>query len=974
MKINLEELQHQRTALDAILHATPAVDNINSQDQNGISAISMYANPLLQHAGQESAFIDVKMETGTGKTYVYTRMMYELNVERGLSKFIIVVPSLAIKEGTKNFMLSDYARQHFSQFFPNKKLQVYQILAGDFVKKNGRYQMSHDLEQFTSAMVNDKHTIHVLLMSDKGFLDRATSGLFKEHYDVSLITSARSPAEAISMTRPVVIIDEPHRMKREGKSYSHILSKFKPQMIVRFGATFPEKAKSKTHEIDYYRQDGPVYDLDGVQSFNKGLIKGVEVIYPTLTNSDSLQYKVRQLSAKSVTFKQGTHEYEINIGDSLAGVFNDQNFDGNITYDGGKKLSNDLELSQGMTLISGTFDNSYQELMLRQFINEHFDKEQENFFRDGYQVKTVSLAFIDDIQSYRDKNGWLKQTFERLLNAKLDALIKDYRDKSDELSRNYLSYIRATKISLNSDRQSVHGGYFAKDWGEPDDSAVTEERDDILHKERTLPFKKENGNWNLRRFFFSKWTLREGWDHPNVFVIAKLRSSGSEISKIQEVGRGLRLPVDVKGNRISDQDFYLSYIVGYDEKDFAEKLLNEINENVMEDIVSGSPLTDVFLQKLVDMGTYGTTKRAIQNQLADAGILDDDFNVVNLSGLQKLLPKVAESKVKSRPNGKKQRHTVKLNKKNWAKIKDLWLKLSKRYMIHYEDLSQTEWLMLMDEILQVEDVLHVQHATRYIQHLTKNEDAYGSLTLRENSMTYNETSVGQMDYGVFIQNIARRTNVPIQLIHQAFSEYLPSFIQNKMANGTVVSNYFNEASISSFVLAFKKRFDRKFETQYHYRALDFDVSTSIWDKNKHDFKDDIEENLIGQNESPNVLINPEQALYDDKNVRFDSAVPELDLLKERYQAQVTSFGKLPKSAIKIPKYTGGTTTPDFVYSVDNDLYLLVETKAENKRSTDQEAVDIQKRFLEQEFDGEVDYKEAHSVKDVLQALEKLNDK
>lgn len=973
MRINLEELQHQREALDNIMHEFPLLEDINSKDKNGISATSIYANPLIQYAGQESVFLDVKMETGTGKTYVYTRMMYELNAERGLSKFVVVVPSLAIKEGAKNFLTSDYARQHFSHFFPNKNLRVYQILAGDFAKKKGRYQMSNDLEQFTSAMTNDKNTIHVLLMSDKGFLDKAGSALFKDHYDVSLITSARTPAEAIMMTRPVVIIDEPHRLKRDGKSYTNLLNWFKPEMIVRFGATFPEKPKSKTHEIDYYRSSGPVYDLDAVRAFNQSLVKGVETIYPTLTNSDSAQYKVIRLSAKSVTFKSKNREYEVNIGDSLASVFNDNNFDGDIIYEGSKKLSNDLELSEHMTLISGTFDNSYQELMLKQLIDEHFAKEKENFFREGYQVKTLSLAFIDHIQSYRDQDGWLKQTFERLLHEKLDHLIKDYQIKNDALSQDYLDFLRATKGSLNSEVQTVHGGYFAQDWGEPDDSAVAAERDDILHKERTLPFKNEKGEWNLRRFFFSKWTLREGWDNPNVFVIAKLRSSGSDNSKIQEVGRGLRLPVDVKGNRLSNQDFYLSYIVGYDESNFAETLQGEINKSITDDLAVGEPISDVIIQKLLELGTHGENKRAIQNKLADDGILDDDFNVMNVDGLRQLLPKVNGNRIKNRPNGVKQNNKVKLNKKNWAKIKKLWLALSKRYMVKYEDLPKVGWLMLIEEILQ-SDILQVQHSKQIRQRLAKNDDISGTLTVKESSDVYLETSIGKLTYGEFIKRIAMRTNLSIQIVNEAFSEFLPGFIQNKMERGRQLADYFNEASVAAFVSAFQKRFDNKFATLYRYQALEFDASTSIWDKTKQDFKDEVDANLIGQNESNDVLIDEEVALYEGKSVRFDSKVPELDLLKQKYKSEVTSFGKLPKSAIKIPKYTGGTTTPDFVYSVDGNLYLLVETKAENKRDTDEKIVDVQKIFFEQNMQGEVIYKQAHKVNDVLQVLEKLNDK
>ena len=972
MRINLEELQHQREALDNIIHNFPLLDDVNSQDKNGISATSIYANPLIQYAGQESAFLDVKMETGTGKTYVYTRMMYELNAERGLSKFVVVVPSLAIKEGAKNFLTSDYARQHFSQFFPNKNLRVYQILAGDFAKKNGRYQMSNDLEQFTSAMTNDKNTIHVLLMSDKGFLDKATSALFKDHYDVSLITSARTPAEAIMMTRPVVIIDEPHRLKRDGKSYSNILNRFKPEIIVRFGATFPEKPKSKTHEIDYYRSSGPVYDLDAVRAFNQALVKGVETIYPTLTNPDSAQYKVTKLSAKSVTFKSKNREYEVNVGDSLASVFNDNNFDGDIIYEGSKKLSNDLELHEHQTLISGTFDNSYQELMLKILIDEHFDKEQENFFREGYQIKTLSLVFIDNIPSYRDQNGWLKQAFERLLNNKLDDLIIDYQLKTDEISQSYLDFLRTTKSSLNSDTQTVHGGYFAKDWGEPDDSAVAAERDDILHKERTLPFKNEKGEWNLRRFFFSKWTLREGWDNPNVFVIAKLRSSGSDNSKIQEVGRGLRLPVDVKGNRISNKEFYLSYIVGYDESNFADKLQGEINKSIPDDMVLGEPVSDAIIQKLIDLGTYGETKRAVQNTLADDGILDDDFNVINVEGLRQLLPKVNGEKIKKRPDGAKQKNKIKLNKRNWDKIKDFWLTLSKRYMVKYEDLTTMGWLLLLSDILQ-NDILQVQHSEQTRQRLAKKDDLFSALTLKVTNEEYQETAIGKLTYGEFIKRIAMRTNLSIQIVHQAFSEFLPEFVQNKMENGRQLSDYFNESSVSNFVSEFKKRFDNKFSTLYRYQALAFDASTSIWDKSKQDFKDEVDANLIGQNESHEVLIDETVTLYEGTSVRFDSEVPELDLLKQKYKPQVTSFGKLPKSAIKIPKYTGGTTTPDFVYSVNGDLYLLVETKADNKRNTDDQIVDIQTRFFNQVMQDKVIYKEAHKIDDVLNVLEKLND-
>ena len=191
-----------------------------------------------------------------------------------------------------------------------------------------------------------------------------------------------------------------------------------------------------------------------------------------------------------------------------------------------------------------------------------------HILKEGYKIKTNALFFIDSIDSYRNKDGWLKKTFEKLLKNKLNELLEKYQ-KGD-----YHDFLIATRQNI----ELSHGGYFAKDWGEADNSAILDEVEDILHKERTLSFKKENGTWNIRRFFFSKWTLREGWDNPNVFTICKLRNSGSEISKIQEVGRGLRLPVDEKGNRLRGE-WKLNFIVSWSEKEFAGELINDINKD-----------------------------------------------------------------------------------------------------------------------------------------------------------------------------------------------------------------------------------------------------------------------------------------------------------------------------------------------------------------------------------------------------------
>ncbi|WP_238102245.1 type III restriction-modification system endonuclease [Staphylococcus massiliensis] len=412
----------------------------------------------------------------------------------------------------------------------------------------------------------------------------------------------------LKATKSVVVIDEPHRFPRDKKNYKAI-EKLAPQIIVRFGATFPEikkgTGKKATYIKDYYRGK-PQYELNAVDSFNQGLVKGIDIYYPNLTLEQAKnKYTIDSVKAKELVLKKGKNRWTLGINENLANI--DTLFEGDLSYSGSKMLSNDLEVSKGMDLLPGTFTTSYQELIINDAINQHFEHEINNFMRDNLKekfqpkVKTLSLFFIDSIRSYRNTDGWLKQTFERLLKVKLRELIKEFEVKKLPREIEYLDFLRATYASLNSENQTVHAGYFGEDKGSSEEAIQAEVNDILKNKEKMLSFKDENGNWITRRFLFSKWTLREGWDNPNVFVIAKLRTSGSENSKIQEVGRGLRLPVDETGHRLTQDEFpsRLSFLIGYDEKEFAQKLIGEINSDV--DVkLNQDKLTDEMISKIVE--------------------------------------------------------------------------------------------------------------------------------------------------------------------------------------------------------------------------------------------------------------------------------------------------------------------------------------------------------------------------------------
>lgn len=775
MKILLEELPHQEESLKAIMESFTGIDYTvepNAED--------VYANPLINGRYRESTNIDVKMETGTGKTYVYTRLMYEMHQQHGIFKFVIVVPSPAIKEGTKNFIQSDYAKQHFAQFYENTRIELNVINAGDFKAKSGRKNFPAQLLNFVEGSRQNANTIQVLLIN-AGMLN--SSSMKKNDYDQTLMGGVTNPIEGIQNTRPVVLIDEPHLFPRDKANYRAIEA-INPQVIVRFGATFPGitigKGKNKVTKKDYYRGK-PQYDLNAIESFNNGLVKGIDIYYPKLPEEQAKnRYVVESVTAKELVLKQGGKSWSLRVGDNLAKV--DSGFEGDIEYAGSKLLSNELELDKGMVLIPGTYRSSYQELIIRDAIDKHFEMEQQNFLRNierdnnEPKIKTLSLFFIDQIKSYRQEDGWLKETFERLLKEKLARLVSEYEMKQLPREQEYFEFLRATQASLNLEgsKQNVHAGYFGEDLGSGDE-AIQAQVDDILkNKGKLLSFKNEKGEWQTRRFLFSKWTLREGWDNPNIFVIAKLRTSGSENSKIQEVGRGLRLPVDETGHRIQQDEWpsRLAFLIGYDEKDFAQYLVGEINQDAKVEL-NKEKLTDEMIQLIV------TERQKIDPAYTDEILLDnlDELGIINrknefkkaieINGVQKdgfvwlveLYPELNTARLRegkvAEPQNSKNKIRVKLRKENWEKVKELWQQFANRYMLEFERIPREIQQMAIEVVgnanLYEREIPIQMRESVYASQDKKN------VVLKELEQEYSRVYLPGISYGKFIKAIHAAT-------------------------------------------------------------------------------------------------------------------------------------------------------------------------------------------------------------------------
>lgn len=985
MKLVLEELQHQAQALQAINHAFP---NIDCNKKDNVS----FANPLIEYAYDEAHFIDIKMETGTGKTYVYTRMMYELH-KKGIFKFIIVVPSPSIKEGTKNFIESDYAKQHFSQFYENIHMHLNTINAGDFSSKNGRRTFPAQLIEFIEAPRANTNQIEVLLINS-GMLN--SKSLNRDDYDQTLIDGETCPLKALASTRPIVIVDEPHRFSETTTAYKKIKELY-PQSIIRFGATFPLKKEGRgktAKEVPQYYREKPQYVLNAVDSFNKGLVKGIDIIYPSISEEQTKQkYTVVSTSKNELVLKgNNKKEYIISVGESLNQVNND--FEGEITYQGGKKasgmLSNDLEVSEGMTLFPGTFRESYQEKMIAKAIDQHFEIEKRNFFRenDAPKIKTLSLFFIDSVDSYGRKSqqsygrekGWLVNVFERLLREKLSEEINRLTYSIYPREKEYRDFLKATLNSLNSDHQDVHAGYFSDDRGTSDEDIQEEVNDILKNKEKMLSFKDEKGNWITRRFFFSKWTLREGWDNPNVFVITKLRTSGSENSKIQEVGRGLRLPVDENGQRVHQDEFEsrLSFLISYDEKDFADTLISQVNSDV-EFVLNKNHLDDKMIQMIIaDQRKSDSTfdENTLRNQLGQQNIIDyagnfieeveiDGIKMSGFEAIQELYPilkkqQVMETKIRDMQNHP-QPTKVKLNKENWNQLKEIWEKLICRSMIVFD--REIEIEPIIKATFENEDN-YVLHPLEYTTQSTI--IAEGKLDIVQEKQASSE-QYEIMKYGEFLKSISQETSIPPQQIH-------PFIIQGMSYKNNDI-RCINEWTMKKLITDFNHRFNQRFKNHYQYKQLQFKANTSVYDYEKEDFVDEVSANALGTN-SRKIAKQDMHSLYEQPPLYYDSEHPELDVLERDYSnISVSVYGKLPKQAIKIPRYDKGSTTPDFIFKIEEEnqpaKYLLVEAKSSDMRKSDIQAVDIQDKYFKQMLEDNIYYEMITNDNEVWNTLIKL---
>ncbi len=829
--------------------------------------------------------LDVEMETGTGKTYVYIKTMFELNKLYGWSKFIIVVPSIAIREGVaKSFRMLE---EHFMEQYGKK--------ARWFVYNSSNL---NQLDQFSQDA-----GLNVMIINTQAFAaSLKEGGRSKESriiYSKRDEFASRRPIDVIAANRPIIIMDEPQKM--EGAATQAALKKFNPLFVLNYSATHRTK-----HDT--------VYALDALDAYRERLVKRIKVIgfemknlrgtngYMYLDNiilSPNKSPMARiSIEVKNASGEPRRHFKTLGVGDSLFVESKEleqyRGFDIAEIFPGSATQPTAyVFFTNGVTLRKGDVvgDSNLlhlQRVQIRETIKAHFEKERQLFKRG---IKCLSLFFIDEVAKYRqydDGNQPVKGVFQQIFEEEYARLVNEEFHIFDE---DYNEYLRRFAP------YQTHRGYFSIDkkgkmveTKTKRGSDVSEEASDydliLRDKERLLSFDEPT------RFIFSHSALREGWDNPNVFQICTLRHSDSTTAKRQEVGRGLRIAVDRNGVR-QDKELLgdevhninvLTVIANESYSDFTGALQRETRDALRERAVKATPSYFEGKTITVDGQPHVVTDREasrIMVWLEDNEYIDDAGNITPkyhadvaaeavapygnqlapmAEGVTLLINSIFDPNLLKEMTGdgsKTKLPEPRLNA-NFAKpeFQALWNAINHQYVytVSYDtaELIKNAILHLNTDELQVRTLRYIKiEGQQDAQEVTE----FGNTKSTSNELTDVSTSsvkydlIGQVAKGA---NITRRTaakilqglrpaklalfrNNPeefirkvVQIIREQKATMIVDHIHYHLTDGKYNSDIFTAASRADF--------DKAVETSKH--ITDYVVSDS---KGERDFAHDLDE-------------------------------------------------------------------------------------------------------------------------------------
>jgi len=726
---------------------------------------------------QDTKNIDIMMETGTGKTFTFIKTIFELSKNYGYKKFIVLIPTVPIREGTKTNL--EDTKDYFKSFYANEKEKEIET----FVYEGGNLSA---VKQF----IGTSH-LSVLVMTPSSFNSKdniLNRPLEREMNAPELFVNNQEPPksylECLKRLNPIVIMDEPHRF--EGNAFKTYFEGFE-NYFLRFGATFPKKKDSLV-------LSNVAYVLDSISSFRQSLVKKI-VVYTqdVIENTDTL-IGIEKVGSKNIahvsTLTNGIiARRELSVG----AVFNGKNI---------KKVNKDTIVLADDTIEKVDYSLSDESLraMIKETIKIHFEKEQP-LFEQG--VKAVTLFFMEsDTSLFRGDNPKVKNLFEEEYKKQYNEIVSKLNQTSD--------YYKFLQNDFDRDNTlQVHKGYFSGDKGNADEKIKAGVDEILKDKKKLLSFESPT------RFIFSIWALQEGWDNPNVFTICKLSNQGSEISKLQQIGRGLRICVNQNLQRYTlknlddDQEEFwkinnLDVVVSSKEQGFVEAIQNEILSNsflisdtfteqeLIKTLKEKSGFDDDTIVTLVD-DVLKDKKMIVRKAIVDGQKIYEKSPEFSAILKEQNLPEEQEKAIESlfatdtntyvqKAEKKKEKKKVFIKATHLKEFQDLWTAINKNAFYVLETLSEEQENQLIQNIktqieaVNIEEILlQTMRAELNVNKLDKDDAVTKEL---KGTVSYKS----KVDYLELVRTLSNNTKTPISFVVKIFNALSDDFKTKMLCN------------------------------------------------------------------------------------------------------------------------------------------------------------------------------------------------
>ena len=893
-----------------------------------------YKNHSYNFPIQDTKNIDIMMETGTGKTFTFIKTIFELTKHFGYKKFIILVPTVPIREGTKT-NLKD-TKDYFKSFYANEKEKEIEA----FVYEGGNISA---IKQF----IGTAH-LSVLVMTPSSFNSKdniLNRPLENEMNQPELFSTTDKPPksylECLKRLNPIVIMDEPHRF--QGNAFKTYFDGF-DNYYLRFGATFPKKK-------DDLVLSNVAYVLDSISSFRQNLVKKIVVYTQDVVENRDTIIGIKDKKAVINTLINGCYiRRELDIGS----VFNGKSI---------KKILKDTVVLADDTIERVDYSLSDESLraMIKETIAIHFEKEKF-LFEQG--IKALTLFFMEsDIKLFRGENPKIRKLFEEEYIRQRNEIIKSI-DKSSE----YYKYLQ--KDFDRDNNLLVHSGYFSGDKGNTDEKIKAGVDEILKDKKKLLSFESST------RFIFSIWALQEGWDNPNVFTICKLSNQGSEISKLQQIGRGLRICVNQQLERATlkklddNQEAFwkinnLDVVVSSKEQGFVEGIQHEILSNsflvsetfteqeLIRTLKEKSDFDDDTIVTLVDDVLKGK-KMIVRKAIVDGQIVYKKSPNLYAILKEQNLPEAQEKVLINlfatdtatyvqKADKRKAKKKVFIKATHLQEFKNLWNAIHKNAFYVLEDLTDDQEKQLIQNIKTQIEELNIEQILLQTTREELDTNNIGEQGAINATLVDTVSYKSKVDYVEFVRAITSSTNAPISFVVKVFNALNGDFKNKMICNNP-------EQTLREISAIIKNNLIETIKANITYDGINGEVLPNVFKTENGKKYFDIGSTGKFQKDITSDFSLKEKWVFEDV-IEYDSDF-ELEIVEQDPDIkEIEIFGKLPRLKIKTPL---GDYNPDFCYAIKSEkgkkVFLIVEAKGYNTSTeipvNEKAKIDFAKKYFE----------------------------